>query len=133
LYVKHCSSCHKLAGTGGEIGPDLTALADKPVDYLLTAILDPNRAVEPRYLTYVAQTKSGLTLIGILAGESGNRITLLGADGKPQEVLRSDLEGLFSTGRSMMPEGLEKDLKPQEIADLLAHLRSAALGLPGSR
>jgi putative membrane-bound dehydrogenase-like protein len=123
LFTKHCATCHRLGGTGGEVGPDLTALADKPTDYLLTAILDPNRAVEPRYVAYVAGLKNGQQITGVLTGESGNRVTLTGTDGKAQTVARSDLASLESTGRSAMPEGLEKDLRPQDLADLIAHLR----------
>src|SRR5262249_38813846 len=33
LFAKHCATCHKLAGTGGEVGPDMNGLADKPIDY----------------------------------------------------------------------------------------------------
>ncbi|HEY1378654.1 MAG TPA: PVC-type heme-binding CxxCH protein [Gemmataceae bacterium] len=124
LFTRHCATCHKLGGTGGEVGPDLTALTDKPADYLLTAILDPNRAVEPRYVAYVADLKNGQQLTGVLAESSGNRVTLVGTDGKPQTVLRSDLASLESTGRSAMPEGLEKDLSPRNLADLIAYLRT---------
>jgi putative heme-binding domain-containing protein len=123
LFVKNCATCHKLGTTGGEVGPDLTGLADKPIDYLLTAILDPSRAVEPRYVAYTAETKAGLVLTGVLTADSGNRVTIVGTDGKAQTVTRSDLASLESTGRSAMPEGLEKDLKPQDLADVIAHLR----------
>jgi putative heme-binding domain-containing protein len=122
LFTKHCATCHKLGEAGGEVGPDLTGLTDKPTDYLLTAILDPNRAVEPQYVAYVAELKNGQQITGVLKGESGNRVTLIAADGKAQTVARSDLASLESTGRSAMPEGLEKDLKPQDLADLIAHL-----------
>ena len=126
LFAKNCANCHKLGAAGSDVGPDLSGLADKPIDYLLTAILDPNRAVEARYISYVADTKAGLRLTGIIASESGNRLTLVGTDGKPQTVLRSDLETLSSTGKSLMPEGLETDLPPQAMADVLAHIKSNA-------
>jgi putative membrane-bound dehydrogenase-like protein len=126
LFAKHCATCHKLGTTGGEVGPDLSGLGDKPTDYLLTAILDPNRAVETRYIAYIADTKSGLRLTGIIASESGNRVTLVGTDGKQQTLLRSDLDSLSSTGRSLMPEGLEQDLPPQAMADVLTHIKSIA-------
>jgi putative membrane-bound dehydrogenase-like protein len=126
LFAKHCANCHKLGATGGDVGPDLSGLGDKSPDYLLTAILDPNRAVEARYIAYVADTKPGARLTGIISSESGNQVTLLGSDGKPQTLLRSDLDDLSSTGKSLMPEGLEKELPPQSMADLLAHIKATA-------
>jgi hypothetical protein len=81
--------------------------------------------VEARYVSYVAETKSGLTLTGVLTAETGSSVTLVGADGKPQTVLRTDLESLTSTGKSAMPEGLEKDLPPADLADLLVYVRGA--------
>jgi putative membrane-bound dehydrogenase-like protein len=126
VFGKSCTSCHRLDGAGNEVGPDLAALASKPADYLLIAILDPNRAVEARYINYLAETKNGLTFSGVLAAETGNSVTLIGTDGKPKVILRTDLESLTSTGKSAMPDGLEKDVKPQDMADLLAYLRAHA-------
>jgi putative membrane-bound dehydrogenase-like protein len=126
VFAKTCAVCHKLGGVGNEVGPDLASLNDRSTDYLLVAILDPNRAVEARYVSYIGETKSGLTLTGVLTAETGSSVTLVGADGKAQTILRTDLESLSSTGRSAMPEGLEKDLPPQELADVMAHVRGAA-------
>jgi putative membrane-bound dehydrogenase-like protein len=125
LFTKHCAACHKLAGIGNDVGPELVSVADKSNAALLIAVLDPNRAVEARYINYAATTKSGLTLTGVLTSQTGNSITLVGVDGKAQVVLRTDLEELVSTGRSAMPEGLEKDLRPQDLADLFEFLREA--------
>jgi hypothetical protein len=49
---------------------------------------------------------------------------LVDSNGKPQVILRTELEELVSTNKSAMPEGLEKDLKPQDIADVIAYLRA---------
>jgi putative heme-binding domain-containing protein len=126
VFAKTCAVCHKLGGVGNEVGPDLASLNDKSNEYLLVAILDPNRAVEARYVRYIAETKSGLTLSGVLTAETGSSITLVGTDGKAQTVLRTELESLASTGVSAMPEGLEKDVPPQDMADLMAHVRAAS-------
>jgi putative membrane-bound dehydrogenase-like protein len=123
LFTKHCATCHRLGNVGQQVGPDLAMVRDKPPEWFLPALLDPNQAVEARYLNYMAVTKNGLTLTGVLSNESGNSITLIGPEGKPQTILRSDLEELASTGKSAMPEGLEKDLKPQDVADLITLLR----------
>jgi putative membrane-bound dehydrogenase-like protein len=124
VFKRTCAACHQLGGIGQEVGPDLAALRDKSGEALLIAILDPNQAVEARYISYLATTKNGLSYTGLLASEAGNSITLIGVDGKKQEILRSDLEDLVSTGKSTMPEGLEKDINLKEMADLLAFLRT---------
>lgn len=124
IFRKSCAVCHRLGDIGNAVGPDLASLGDKSPPSLLIAILDPNRAVEARYVGYTATTKGGRSFSGVLAAETGNSITLVGADGKPNVLLRSDLDELSSSGKSAMPEGLEKELKPQDVADLIAHLRS---------
>src|SRR5262249_43472297 len=114
------------------------SLADKSTEALLVAVLDPNRAVEARYVNYLAETKSGQTYSGVLTSETGNSITLVGVDGKEQVILRNNLTSLTSTGKWTMPEGFEKEVRPQDLADLFAHLRSARplpkrKSFPGSR
>jgi putative membrane-bound dehydrogenase-like protein len=132
VFTKSCAACHQFGGIGQPVGPDLASVGDKSPEGLLIAILDPNRAVEARYVNYVAATKDGRTFSGILAAETGNSITLVGQDGKQQVILRTDLEELAGTGKSAMPEGLEKDLKPQDVADVIAYLR-AGLAPPGRK
>jgi putative heme-binding domain-containing protein len=99
-------------------------VGDKSPQGLLTAILDPNRVVEGRYVNYTATTNRGQLFSGVLVNEAGNSITLTGPDGKQQVILRNELEALASTGKSPMPEGLEKEIRPQDMADLIAYIRS---------
>jgi putative heme-binding domain-containing protein len=127
IFTKTCATCHRFQGIGEEVGPDLASLGDKSPEALLTAILDPNRAVEARYIAYIAVTKSGVSYNGLLASETGNSVTIVSQDGKKHTILRTELEALSSTDKSAMPEGLEKDLKPQDVADVIAHLR---VGVP---
>jgi putative heme-binding domain-containing protein len=129
LFSKTCATCHQLAGIGHQVGPDLASVGDKSPEGLLISVLDPNRAVEARYLNYMAVLKDGRTFTGLLASETGNSITMIGPDGKEQVLLRTELEELTGTGKSLMPEGLEKDLKPQDLADLIAFVRSASPAL----
>jgi putative heme-binding domain-containing protein len=108
---------------GNVVGPDLASVGDKSPEGLLIAILDPNRAVEARYINYIVTTTDEQTLTGLLASESATSITLLGPDGKPQTLRRQDLKDLRSSNTSLMPEGLEAGLKPQDLADLIAFVR----------
>ncbi|QDU09909.1 PVC-type heme-binding CxxCH protein [Gimesia aquarii] len=124
LFIKRCTVCHQLNKEGKPIGPDLSALTDKSQQALLVAILDPNRAIESKYVSYLAVTMNGLTYNGLLAAESGESITLIQNDSKPVTLLRNDLEELLSTGKSLMPEGLEKDISLQEMSDVIAYLNA---------
>ena len=89
------------------------------------AVLDPNRAIEAKFHTYLAITDDGLSYTGILTNETGNSITLLGQEAKQQVVLRANLETLTSTGKRLLPEGLEKDLTEQDLANVFAFVRAA--------
>ena len=126
VFTRVCAACHKLGGEGHEVGPDLAALTDHSPDALITAIFDPNREVDARYATYSAALKDGRVVTGLIAGETASSVNLKRQEGRVDAVLRSDLEELVTTGRSLMPEGLENDLKPGELSDLLAFLSSTA-------
>jgi putative heme-binding domain-containing protein len=135
-FAQQCAVCHRLNQQGGGAGPDLATLVDRSPERMLIAILDPNRAVEDRYLNYVAQTRDGEEYSGLLAAESANSLTLVSASGARATLLRSDVVSLTSTRRSIMPEGFEQFLKPPDMADLLAFLNAAAVPprrFPGNR
>jgi putative heme-binding domain-containing protein len=127
VFEKRCSACHRLQGIGKSIGADLTALRDRSTTALLTAILDPNRAVESKFLAYTVVTDSGRVFSGMLTSESGNSITLVATDGKEHVVLRKDIDALVSSDRSLMPEGLEKDLSAGDIADVIAFVQTSGV------
>jgi putative heme-binding domain-containing protein len=125
VFAKTCSACHRLDGVGSAVGPDLAALADKTPRYLLGEILDPNRNVDSRFLEYRAVLKDGRTVTGVLESETATGVTLRGQQGKDETVRRVDIDQLRSTGKSLMPEGLEADISPAAMADLLAYLTTA--------
>jgi len=125
VFEKRCGACHRLQNIGREVGADLAALKDRSTGALLTAILDPNRAVEAKFLSYTAVTTEGVQHVGMLRGETGNAITLLGPDGREQTLARAELEVLTASKRSLMPEGLERDLSSQDLADVIAFVQSA--------
>ncbi|MAG93455.1 MAG: dehydrogenase [Planctomycetaceae bacterium] len=123
IFREKCSTCHQLGGWGYNVGPDLRALTDRSPQSLLVAILDPNRAVETRYVNYAAATLDGRVFTGAVVNETGNSITLVNEQGLQRVLLRAELEEFKSTGKSMMPEGLEKEVgKPQELSDLFAYV-----------
>jgi putative membrane-bound dehydrogenase-like protein len=117
-----CADCHKLDDVGTDITTDLRTLVDKSPDALLTAVIDPNRAVEDKYVEYTAVTTDGLMLTGMLLEETSSSVTLADTAGKLHPILRKDLEELVSTGRSHMPEKLEAKMTFQEMADVFAFI-----------
>lgn len=126
VFQKSCSACHRLDGVGHDVGANLqAALPSKSGEELLIAIFDPNREVDPRYLSYTVVTADERVLQGVVAAESPSSITLRMAEGKEEVILRSNITSLRSAAVSLMPTGLEKDLTPQDVADLLAFLRKA--------
>ena len=122
LFRKHCAVCHRLEDVGYDIGPQLSALSNKSEEFLLAAILDPQRAIEDKYINYLVSTKDGRQFSGILETETGSTITLLGPAGQQTVVRRANIEQLTSSGKSLMPAGLEKLLDPPAMSDLLAYL-----------
>lgn len=124
VFAKKCAVCHRLEDAGQNVGPDLLALTDKSPRSMLVAILDPNKAVEDKFLDYVAITNDGRQFTGMIVNETSTSVTLAGQEGKQVTLRRNELDMLQSTGKSLMPEGLEKDLSGQDFADVLAYVRS---------
>ncbi len=121
-FAMVCAACHQAEGVGNPIGPDLAALKDTSPEAMLVAILDPNRAVEDKYLSYSLTTRDGGQHFGLIADENATSINLRRADGSGLTLLRTDLVSMTSTGLSLMPEGLEAALSHQQLAYLIAYL-----------
>jgi putative membrane-bound dehydrogenase-like protein len=124
VFKTACSACHRLEGVGTQIGADLTAIRNRGMAAVLLNVLDPNREVKPQFHTYIASTVDGRVVTGMIQTETANTLTIRRLDGTSVDLQRSDVEDLQSTGMSFMPEGLEKQITPQSMADLLAYLDS---------
>jgi len=125
VFKKVCSVCHKLENEGFEVGADLlAALKTKTPEALLTDVLDPSREVDPRFLNYVVATKDGRVLTGMIAVESPASLTLRRAEKSEDTILRSQIEEVQATAKSLMPDELEKQLAKQDLADVIAYLQS---------
>ncbi len=123
VFQRVCAACHRLNGVGYTVGPDLAMVRDKPADWFLPAIFDPSRAIDARYLNYTVATRDGKVLTGVLTEESGSSITLASPNRDPQVILRANVDEIANSGKSAMPEGLEKELDVQAAADVIAYLR----------
>jgi len=118
-----CMTCHKVGGLGMEVGPTLDDVKIKPDEALLTDILDPNRAVEERWVSVVVETKDGRTLSGLVHGEDASAIILRMPGGLTETIPRTEVASVSPTGMSLMPIGLEAAITKEDMADLLAFLK----------
>jgi putative membrane-bound dehydrogenase-like protein len=123
IFKKNCATCHRVAGIGTDVGPDIADTRTKTLPALLTDIILPNQAIDNNYINYLVSTKDGRVLTGILAAETATSVTLKRAEGQTDVVLRKDIEDITSTGVSLMPDGLEKNISVPEMADLLRFLK----------
>jgi putative heme-binding domain-containing protein len=125
VYLKLCVSCHRLGGNGFALGPDLVTVKNTGKEKMLVNILDPNREVAPNYLAFEVETKDGESSVGIIASETTSSLNLRQAFGKENVIMRSDMKSRRSLGQSLMPEGLEQGLTPQDFANLLEYITTA--------
>jgi putative heme-binding domain-containing protein len=134
LFAGNCLACHQTQGQGHRVGPDLAGIGNRPTEALIEDLLDPSKEVAPDFRDFILVTRDGRQLSGLLAAETASSVTLRRAEGVEDTVLRTEIEDLRTTGKSLMPEGLEQVLRPQDVADLLAFLRRGdAVPLPPAR
>ncbi len=140
VFKKVCGQCHKIYGDGQEVGPDITVNGRSSFDQLLSNVFDPNLVIGATYEARTIVTTQGRVVTGLVVEESEQRVVLKAQGGKPEVIPRDDIDEMKTSDVSLMPEDLEKTLKPGEIADLFAFITldrppgdPAARQLPGVR
>ncbi len=122
VFKKLCAQCHKIYGEGQDVGPDLTSDGRANFDLLLSNVFDPSLVIGASYQATNVVTAQGRSLTGLLVEDSPQRVVLKLQGGKLETIPRGDVDSLSVSKVSLMPEDVEKQLKPQEIADLFALL-----------
>jgi putative membrane-bound dehydrogenase-like protein len=125
IFRKNCATCHRLNGIGVEVGPNIADLErTRTAEALMTDILNPNAAIDANYINYMVTLKNGKELTGLITAETAASLTLKRAENQTDTVLRQDVDEVRSTGMSLMPEGLEKQITVEDMADLLHFLKN---------
>jgi putative heme-binding domain-containing protein len=122
VYKNLCGQCHKIHGEGVEVGPDITSNGRANFEQLLSNVFDPSLVIGPGYQAVTVIDTKGRSLTGLVVEDNATRIVLKVQGGKQEVVARKNVEKVEVSKLSLMPEGVEKQLKPQEIADLFAFL-----------
>jgi putative membrane-bound dehydrogenase-like protein len=121
VFDRICASCHKLYGSGGEIGPDLTGSGRDNLDYLLENIVDPGATVSADFRMVVAAMRDGRILNGQIKAQTPRTVTLQ-TQTAAMVLERSEIESLRPSASSLMPDGLLETVSPAETRDLIAYL-----------
>jgi quinoprotein glucose dehydrogenase len=117
-----CVRCHKVGNRGGEVGPDLSQVAkDKQREYLLEALVDPNRVVAKGFESVVLVDAAGRVHIGVLKGEDDQSIRIITAEAKLLTIAKADIDER-QPGKSAMPDDVVKKLSKRDLRDLVEYL-----------
>ncbi|MBO0698099.1 MAG: HEAT repeat domain-containing protein [Zavarzinella sp.] len=120
-----CLACHTIGYVGGKIGPDLTRIGGIRTERdLLESILFPSASFVRSYEPLTVTTRNGQTFNGIPKKDAPDEIVLILAADKEARIAREDVEEVRPGKVSIMPDGLDKQLTPQELADLIAFLKA---------
>lgn len=126
-----CAGCHKVAGNGGVIGPELTDVwprmkGDEAV--ILREILDPSHKIEAKYAMHLILTVDGETISGIVIKEDDDNVSMLTnpESQKPTLIAQDDIEEMVKSSTSMMPKALMDQYSKAEIFELMGYLKSVA-------
>ncbi|MEZ6194849.1 MAG: family 16 glycoside hydrolase [Planctomycetota bacterium] len=124
VFERACASCHRCGAAGNAVGPDLGDVAARfGLADLVTAVVEPDRDVSDQYPGLLLDLEDGRSLLGLLAGQTDERVTIVTTEGKREEISVGAIRDRRTTRSSIMPAGLFDELSPVAIADLIAFLR----------
>jgi len=124
IFRKTCATCHKVGDVGVDVGPSIADLRTKTPEQVLVDVLQPNKAIDNNFVSWTIVTDEGLQYVGIIAAETPGSVTLKLADGKQQSILKSAIDTMDSNGVSLMPEGLERTIPHQDMADVISFVKN---------
>ena len=103
-------------------GPDLITVKTRGRDSLLAAIIDPHKGVAPQFIAYEVTRRTATPTLGMIVRDDATSLALKIMGGAEISVPRTNVKGSSSSGKSLMPEGLEAGLSVQDMADLLTFI-----------
>lgn len=121
----NCAMCHRVAGQGGGIGPNLSRISFlRGRRELLESVVLPAAYIAPEFRTLVVTTSRGQVAAGIPVFETSAALYLRNAEPALVRIPRGEMDEANWSPASLMPDGFEKLLTRQELGDLLEFLGS---------
>ncbi len=124
LFSKHCAVCHRIANEGFHVGPDISDSRTQTPDSLLVSILDPSLAIDAGFVRYSVLTNDGRVIDGLLVDDRLDAVTLKISGGELVTIQRDQIEEFNARGVSLMPDGFEQLLPPDQMAMLISFLKN---------
>ncbi len=124
VFRKNCSTCHKIDDVGVDVGPSIGDARTKTPAILLLDILQPSKAIDNNFVSYSVVSDDGNSYTGLIVAETPTSITLRMPEGKTVVLLRTNVEEIRSNGISLMPEGLERNIPLQQMADVISFIKN---------
>jgi putative heme-binding domain-containing protein len=124
LFNNTCLICHSVGGQGGQIGPVLSGAGAMGTEALLRAVLTPSAAMEAGYRLFRVELKDGDVMDGLLVSQDREALLLRRPNSEDQRIAQAQIKRAAYTKLSLMPEGLLEPLKPEEVSDLFAYLKT---------
>ncbi|MGE0610523.1 MAG: PVC-type heme-binding CxxCH protein [Pirellulales bacterium] len=120
-----CLSCHQLGYLGQNVGPDISKIGKIRTERdLLEAIVFPSASFVRSYEPVVVTLVDGRVENGILKEDAPAEIVLAKNATDLLRIPRDEIEEIYPSQTSIMPAGFGKHLSTQDLADLVAFLKS---------
>jgi quinoprotein glucose dehydrogenase len=117
-----CLRCHKLDGTGGVAGPDLSGIASRHERaYFLESLVNPNAQIAPGFEAVTVQVKAGKSYSGVAKSETDAQITIDAGDGATIQIDKKEVASR-TKGLSAMPQDIAKALSKRDLRDVVEFL-----------
>lgn len=121
VFEANCAKCHKFDGIGAEVGPNIEG-AGRDIEYILVNVLDPNRVIGAPYFIRVVSLLNGKVETGLLVEEDKQSITLKVENAVLKKIQKEEIDTIRVQEKSMMPEGLDKNMSVQDFRDLVRYV-----------
>jgi hypothetical protein len=122
-----CATCHRMGKTGGDFGPDLTAVAARfSRRDILDSILEPSKVIDEKYRNTLFTLKDGSSAAGTIDREEDGKVFIRTSplSGQTTTLNKADIVHRELSPISPMPPGLLNVLTENQILDLMAYLES---------